>query len=46
LRWGDSIYAKVIAYNKYGDSQSSDAGNGAIIITYPDPPINLFEEIS
>jgi hypothetical protein len=31
----------VQAYNSYGDSTISEAGNGAIIYTYPDAPINL-----
>jgi hypothetical protein len=43
LAWGSSISAKIIAYNAYGDSDYSELGNGAIITTYPDPPIN-FEE--
>jgi hypothetical protein len=41
LPWGSSIYAQVQAYNSYGDSYYSSAGNGAIIYTYPDAPINL-----
>jgi hypothetical protein len=41
LPWGSSVYAKAIAINLYGDSDQSDAGNGAIIITTPDAPINL-----
>lgn len=41
--WGSSIYAKVIATNIYGDSIESDEGNGAIITTTPDAPINLVE---
>lgn len=44
LPWGSSIYAKVIAINLYGDSLISNEGNGAVIITKPDPPINLAEE--
>jgi hypothetical protein len=36
--WGASIYAKVIATNKYGDSLESDIGNGAILMTNPDTP--------
>jgi hypothetical protein len=30
----------------YGDSLISDEGNGAIILTYPDAPINLAEVYS
>jgi hypothetical protein len=43
LPWGSSIYAKVIASNMYGDSDISPKGNGAVIITSPDTPINLAE---
>ena len=38
---GDSVYAKVVAYNIYGDSVSSDAGNGATIVLVPNPPVSL-----
>jgi len=41
--WGSHIYAKVIAFNVYGDSQESQVGNGAIILTYPDAPVNVQE---
>jgi hypothetical protein len=43
LSWGSSIYAKVIAYNYYGYSNESQLGNGAVILTYPDAPINIGE---
>jgi len=46
LSWGSSIYAKIIAYNYYGYSVESPKGNGAIILTYPDSPINLAETVS
>jgi hypothetical protein len=36
LDWGDSVFAKVIAVNLYGDSSESPEGNGAYITTYPD----------
>ena len=39
--WGASIYAKVIATNVVGSSLASDVGNGALILTTPDPPVNL-----
>lgn len=39
--WGSSVYAKVSARNAYGTSIYSDAGNGAVIITIPNPPTNL-----
>jgi hypothetical protein len=41
LPWGSSIYAIVTSTNYYGTSVNSIAGNGAIILTVPDPPINL-----
>jgi len=44
LAWGSSVYAKVIASNVYGNSGLSAAGNGAIITTTPDAPINLAED--
>jgi hypothetical protein len=44
--WGASIFAKVIATNKYGDSLESDIGNGAILMTNPDAPMFVQENIS
>lgn len=41
LPWGSSIYAIVTSTNYYGTSVDSNAGNGAVILTVPDPPINL-----
>ena len=46
MKWGSSVYAKIIAINIYGSSIISNPGNGAIIITYADPPIDLIEVIS
>jgi hypothetical protein len=43
LEWGASVFAKVLAINAYGNSIVSVEGNGAIITTYPDAPINLAE---
>ena len=43
LPWGSDIYVKLIAYNVYGDSGESTEGNGAVILTTPDFPINLSE---
>jgi hypothetical protein len=34
----------VIAINIYGESQESDEGNGAVITTNPDAPVNLLED--
>ena len=45
LVWGDSIVAKVTAINAYGSSLSSIEGNGAIIVTVPDSPLSLEENI-
>lgn len=41
LVFGDSVFAKIIATNYYGDSLESDAGNGAIVLLVPSAPINL-----
>ena len=46
LDWGDSVFAKVIATNLYGDSLESLEGNGAYITTNPDQPTNLVEDYS
>ena len=41
LPWGSKVYAKISATNAKGSSSTSNAGNGAIIINYPDPPVNV-----
>ena len=41
LEWDTGVYANVQAYNSYGYSGISPTGNGAIITTVPDAPINL-----
>lgn len=46
LAWGSSIYAKVVATNIYGSSAVSNSGNGAIILTIPDAPLNIVENYS
>lgn len=38
---GYSIYIKVAAVNAYGDSISSEPGNGGIIVLVPDAPTSL-----
>ncbi len=43
---GDSIFAKIVSVNVYGESQQSLAGNGALIQTIPDSPINLLNDAS
>lgn len=41
------VYAKVFAYNYYGDSLSeSNLGNGAIIVFVPDHPLDLSNDDS
>lgn len=46
LPWASSIWAKVVATNLYGDSATSEAGNGATIVAVPDKPISLAEDYS
>jgi hypothetical protein len=46
LNWGASVYAKIVATNVYGSSTESAAGNGAVLITYPDCPVNFGEDIT
>lgn len=38
---GNSVMARIIAVNYYGDSPYSPAGQGAVMIIVPDSPINL-----
>lgn len=42
----ESVNVKVIAYNFYGDSVMSEAGNGAQIQLVPDAPVNLANDAS
>lgn len=46
MDWGVSVHAKVIAINVVGSSTSSLDGNGAIIVTVPDAPINLENDVA
>jgi hypothetical protein len=46
LEWGDHVWAKLIAYNLYGYSDESEVGNGAQILTNPDSPVNLAENVA
>jgi hypothetical protein len=46
LPWGSNVYSKIIAYNVYGDSEISEPGYEAIILTIPNAPINLAEKVS
>ncbi len=41
IPWGQGVYARIIATNYLGSSAASEAGNGAVILTFPDEPINL-----
>jgi hypothetical protein len=41
IDWGSSIHAKVSATNIVETSGYSADGNGAIILTVTDPPVNL-----
>ena len=43
LPWGSDVYAIVSATNVYGTSALSTPGNGAVILTVPDAPVNLSE---
>lgn len=45
LLFGDSVFAKVVAINYYGASQSSVEANGAIIVTVPDAPVGLQNDL-
>ena len=45
MNWGSSIYAKVLAQNIYGNSIFSPVGNGALILTNPDSPTALTENV-
>lgn len=44
LEWGDSVWAKVTATNVIGDSITSAEGNNAVLLTYPDAPVNLADD--
>lgn len=46
LQWGDSVYARVVAYNAYGISDTSEIGNGALILTIPDTPVLFTEDLT
>jgi hypothetical protein len=46
LAVGDQIYVKIRATNQKGESEDSEAGSGAFIITMANAPINLIEDTS
>jgi hypothetical protein len=43
LAWGSEVWARVKAWNYYGNYGFSASGNGAVITTYPDAPTTLVE---
>lgn len=46
LEFGDSIFAKIVAVNYYGESMESDEGNGAIVLLVPDAPTGLADNVA
>ena len=45
LSLGDSVYAKIIAINQYGQGIFSSAGNGATCVLVPSPPLMLTNNV-
>jgi hypothetical protein len=43
---GDHIYAKIVAFNDYGDSFPSVPGDGAAVVFLPDAPYSLSNNAS
>ncbi len=41
IPWGQGVYARIIATNYLGSSAASEVGNGAVLLTFPDEPINV-----
>jgi hypothetical protein len=41
IPWGSSIWARVQAVNVIGNSEFSEAGNGAMILSVPGAPTDL-----
>jgi hypothetical protein len=46
IAWAGEVYVKVQAINSYGSSMESEPGNGARLETFPNPPINLQENVA
>jgi hypothetical protein len=46
LGWGVSVFAKLLAVNMYGNSVASLEGNGGIILTVPDAPTDLANNVA
>jgi hypothetical protein len=41
LTLGNGIFARLLAYNAYGDGLVSAVGGGAVIVLVPDAPVTL-----
>lgn len=41
---GDHIFVRVSAVNDYGESVASQVGDGAVVLSRPDPPTNLVND--
>jgi len=46
LPWNSEVWAKVSATNLYGTSDMSSEGNGATMISVPDAPVSLAEDLA
>lgn len=45
LALGQQVFVQIIAYNIYGNSSLSTLGGGAIIVSVPDAPLNLANNV-
>jgi hypothetical protein len=43
IPYGLELQVRVFAYNSYGDSDSSQIAGNVVLVTYPDPPVNVRE---
>lgn len=41
LEWGSSVWAKIAVKNVIGTTAESGPGNGAIMLTSPDAPLDV-----
>jgi len=41
LTWGSTVIVRITASNINGNSVVTTSGSGAVILTYPDAPVNL-----
>jgi len=46
IPWGSEIFAQVSAQNIVGTSAFGTPGGGAIILTNPDAPLNLYNDVT